>query len=181
MSSEEALMTLSGPRRSSVPGILGLAFLVIVLLAGCGKSTKQEPQKAAEQAAEAQVQVNLDEIRADDLKPILGEAKDDQSGVVDCTNAEDVFIIDYRYYDSDLQNIDQDMVTEMAPKIQALYKKYPNIDKVRFQVAVNSMTPGEWQPYVSFVVTREIYERTVWSGVMAEDFLQNVLELKRFR
>jgi hypothetical protein len=174
-------MTLSGNRRGSFLGIIGLALLLTAFLAGCSKGTKEATEQTEPKVGEAQAQVNLDEIRADDLKPVLGEARDDQSGVVDCTNAEDVFIIDYRYYDSDLQNIDQDMVTEMAPKIQALYKKYPNIDRVRFQIQINSTTPGEWRPYVSFVITREIYERTVWSGVMAEDFLQNMLELQRFR
>jgi hypothetical protein len=164
-------MRVSVRHRATRFGVLCLAFLSLAVLAAC-KGKKVEP---------AQAVVNAEEIRVDDLKPILGESADDASGVTDCTEGDGIFIISYRYFDADRQNIDDDMVTEMAPKIQALYKKYPKLDRVRFQIDVNSMTPGVWEPYVSFVLTRKIVDDTQWSGLLSEDFLRNVLELQRFR
>jgi hypothetical protein len=119
-------------------------------------------------------------VSLDTLKPILGEAKDDVSGILDVTKDEGEVMVSYRYYDADLANIDNDMVTDLAPKIQALYKNFKTLDRVVFQISVNGMTPAEWKPYSSFALTRKIVGEIQWSGILAEDFLRSVLEHQRY-
>jgi hypothetical protein len=110
----------------------------------------------------------------------LGEARDDISGVVDVTSNDTELVVSYRYFDADLQNIDNDMVTELAPKLQALYKKFPALNRVSFQVETNGEVPGSWKPYMSFVITRKIVDEIEWSGILAEDFLRALTEYKRY-
>ncbi len=152
---------------------LGLALLsvtMLALLAACQKKAVEEAKPAAPEEA----------LSLASLQPILGEAKDDMPGVLEVGEGQGDVAISYRYYDADAQNIDNDMVTELAPKIQALYKHFKTLDKVAFQITVNGATPGEWKPYSRFVLTRKIVEETQWSGLMAEDFLKSVLELHRY-
>ncbi len=159
--------------------LIGVALvgLVFFLMPACkGKSADDSSQKP--EKITPPIEITLGTLRS-----VLGVARDDNSGVVDFSAGLDKgeYVFNYRYYDSDLQNIDQDMVTEISPKIQALFKKFPMINRAVFRIQVNTANPGEWTPYVSFAITKAIVEKTQWSGLLTEDFLQNVLELKRFR
>lgn len=119
-------------------------------------------------------------VSLETLQPVLGEAKEDVPGVVDVTTGAEEVVINYRYYDADLLNIDNDMVTELAPKIQALYKNFKTLDRVVFRISINDATPGEWKPYSSFALTRKIVGEIQWSGILAEDFLRYALEHQRY-
>ncbi len=159
------------------PVVLYAAFFAAFALCVCLPACKAKDTGLLR--SQSQIRGAMDELRVADLKPVLGEARDDASGVVECSSTEDALVISYRYYDADLLNIDNDMVTEMAPKIQALYKKFHALDRIRFQVAINSTTPGKWEPYASFLITRTIVDEMQWSGILFEDFLKRVLEFHR--
>jgi hypothetical protein len=159
-----------GFRRSKLLASILLSLTMAVFLGACkGKAVEE-----AKPLAPAEV------ISLETLKPILGEAKDDMSGVQDVAVEADEVVIGYRYFDADLQNIDNDMVAELAPKIQALYKEFKTADRVVFQISINTEAPGEWKAYSSFALTRKIVDEIQWSGILAEDFLRAVLEHKRY-
>jgi hypothetical protein len=159
-----------GFRRTRFLGLILLSFTMITFLGACkGKTVEEAKPIAAEKV-----------VSLDTLKPIFGEAKEDMPGVQDVAKGEGEVIIAYRYYDADAQNIDNDMVAELAPKIQALYKNFKTLDRVAFQVTVNGAAPGEWKPYSRFVLTRKIVDEIQWSGILAEDFLKSVLEHQRY-
>ncbi len=159
-----------GFRRTRLVASVLLSLTMAAFLGACkGKAVEE-----AKPLAPAEV------VSFDTLKPILGEAKEDAAGVLDVTKGEGEVIISYRYYDADLANIDNDMVTELAPKIQALYKNFKTIDRVVFQVSINGPVPSEWKPYSSFALTRKIVGEIQWSGILAEDFLRAVLEHQRY-
>jgi hypothetical protein len=59
--------------------------------------------------------------------------------------------------------------------------KFKTLDRVVFQVTVNNPgAPGEWKAYADFTVNRKMIDELEWSGILAADFFQNVLGLKRF-
>jgi hypothetical protein len=163
-------MTNRGSRRIRLLGLALLAVAIVGFLGACKGKETEEAQ--AVQQAEA--------INLETLKPIFGEAKDDVSGVADVTSDAAALIVAYRYYDADLQNLENDLVTELAPKIQELYKTFRSLDRVVFEITVNSEAPGEWKPYVSFALIRKIVDEIQWSGILAEDFLRAVLDYKRY-
>jgi hypothetical protein len=153
---------------------MGIAFLTVLLvgfLPACKGRKTEELKPVAEQEV----------YSLDTLRPVLGQARDTASGILDVTGDARELIISYRYYDEDLKNYDDDMVLDLAPKIEAMYKKFKGIDRVIFQVTTNNpLSPGEWKPYVNFSLNRKIVEKVAWSGILTEDFFKNVIELKRF-
>jgi len=152
-------------------GFAFLALMIIGALASCKGKTRGDLPPVDEQ----------DVYTIDALKPILGEAKEDTSGVLDVTGDESELIVSYRYFDVDLINYDDDMVKDLAPKIEKLYAKFRKLDRVVFQVTANNpQSPGEWKSFVNFAVTRKIVDKIEWSGVLTADFFQNVIDLKRF-
>lgn len=159
-----------GSRRSRLVASILLSLTMVVFLGACKGKAVEETKPLAP----AEV------VSLETLKPILGEARDDMPGILDAVVEADEVTISYRYYDADMQNIDNDMVTELAPKIQALYKDFKTIDRVVFQVSINSETPGEFKPYSSFALTRKIVDEIQWSGILAEDFIKSVLEHKLY-
>jgi len=154
----------------SIAASILLSLTMIAFLGACkGKAVE-----------ETKTIVPAEIVSLETLKPVLGEAKDDMSGVQDVTQSEGEVVLNYRYFDADLQNIDNDMVTELAPKIQALYKNFKTLDRVVFRISINSATPGEWKLYSGFALTRKIVGEIQWSGILAEDFLRAALEHQRY-
>ncbi len=152
-------------------GIAILALVIIGLTSGCKGKKGEEVTPVEEQEI----------FTLDALKPVLGEAREDVSGILDVTGDANELVISYRYYDADLVNFDDDMVKELGPKIEALYLKFKTLDRVVFQVTANNPeAPGEWKPYANFAVNRKIVSELEWSGILTADFFQNVLDFKRF-
>ncbi len=152
----------------SAAAVLFLAVMTAAAVGACKKAETPPP------VSEEEV------LNIDTLKPILGEARDDVSGVLDVTGDAKELIVTYRYYDVDLKNYDDDMVTEMAPKIQALYKKFKTVDRVVFKLTANDpVTPGLWKPFLNFTITRKIENKLQWSGLLAVDFLKAVEDVER--
>lgn len=152
--------------------IIGL----IILLAGLSWSCKAKKSETSERAGGPAETITLDQ-----LKPVLGEAREDNSGVVDVTGDSNNLIISYRYFDADLKDYDDGLVKDLAPKIEALYRQFKNLNRVEFQVAVNDpQVPGKWKAYVNFAVHRKLVEKLEWSKILTDDFFRNVIDLKRF-
>jgi hypothetical protein len=154
--------------------LIGIAVLVLVIfggLAACKGKTSEALKPVEEQAV----------YTLDVLKPILGEAREDNSGIIDVTGDANELIIAYRYYDVDKLNYDDDMAKEIGPKIEALYAKFKKLDRVVFQVTANDpVVLGQWKPYVNFAITRKLVDELDWSSILTVDFFKNVIELKRF-
>jgi len=154
--------------------LLGIAGLILVMLGGLAacKGKQSEALKPVEEQAVYTLDV---------LKPVLGEAREDISGVLDVTGDANELIISYRYYDIDLNNYDDDMVKDLGPKIEALYAKFKKLDRVVFQVTTNNpLAPGEWKPYMNFALNRKLVDELDWSGILTADFFKNLIALKRF-
>jgi hypothetical protein len=112
---------------------------------------------------------------------VLGQAQDAVSGVLDVTGPANDLNVTYRYYDVDLKNYEDDMVKEMAPKIEALYKKFKDLDRVAFHIITNNPNAvGEWKPFMDFSLTRKTVSEISWSGLLTADFFKATIELKRF-
>ncbi len=153
------------------PSLAAVLFMAVVTAAAVGACKKAEtPPPVSEEEV----------LGIDALRPVLGEARDDVSGILDVTGDAKELVVTYRYYDVDLKNYDDDMVTEMAPKIQALYKKFKTVDRVVFKITANDpVTPGLWKPFLNFTITRKIENKIQWSGILAVDFLKAVEDVQR--
>ncbi len=120
------------------------------------------------------------EVTLDAVKPVLGTANDFASGVIDVTQGSGEVIIAYRYYDADLGNYEADFASEMAPRIQALYKKFKTLDRIHFQVTANSATAPElWQPFAEFMVDRKTVEEIHWTGFLVKYLEDLVIKNKK--
>jgi len=133
------------------------------------------------EAEESQAKAVIEDINLETLKPILGEAREDNSGLIDVTGDSQETIIAYRYYDADRQNYDDGLVQDLAPKIEKLYQTFKTLDRVIFQVSVNDpQVTGQWKPYVSFTVNRELVKKIEWTNILTGDFFRNMIDVKRF-
>jgi len=151
-------------------GIVFLAFLAAGLFVACQGHKAPEARNAPVSA----------EITLDGLKSVLGTANDYASGVVDLPRGDGEPIVAYRYYDVDLQNYETDFASEMAPRIQALYKKFGTLDRIRFQVTSNSpVTQGLWKPFTEFELDRKTVEEIHWTGLLARYLHDLVIKNKR--
>ncbi len=152
-------------------GIAILALMIVGALAACKGKQGDDLKPVAEQEV----------FTLDVLKPVLGEAVADASGILDVTGDANELIISYRYYDVDASNYEDDMVRELGPKIEALYAKFKTLDRVVFQLTTNDpQAPGTWKPYVDFAVNRKLVNELEWSGILTADFFKNIIEIKRY-
>lgn len=150
------------------PRFLGWALLAILaaaLAVACqGKQGGTPPAKPA-----------FDEVTLDTVKSVLGTANDFASGVIDVTQGNGELIVAYRYYDADLGNYEADFASEMAPRLQALYKRFKSIDRIHFQITANSATAPElWEPFAEFAVDRKTIEEIHWTGFLVK-YLQDLV------
>ena len=122
----------------------------------------------------------VEPITINDVRSVLGAANDFVSGVLDFSPGDEEVIITYRYYDADLDNYETDFANEIAPRIQALYKRFKTIDRVHFQVIANSVTePVTWKPFTEFVTDRKTLEELHWTGFVARYVMEQVIKNKK--
>jgi hypothetical protein len=153
-----------------IAGAVALAALVVVAAAAC-RGGKAPATSGAPLSGE---------ITTDGVKTVLGAANDYASGVVDVTQGQGEVIVAYRYYDVDLQNYETDFAAELAPRVQALYKRFPSLDRVHFQVTANNpVTAGLWEPFTEFVLDRKTVEEIHWTGFLSRYLLDLVLKNKK--
>ena len=122
-------------------GIAILALMLVGALAACKGKKGEELKPVAEQEV----------FTLDVLEPVLGEAREDNSGILDVTGDANELIISYRFFDVDQLNIDDDMVRDLGPKIEALYAKFKPLDRVVFQVTTERPSdPGGMEALCEF-------------------------------
>ncbi len=134
--------------------------------------------KPAPQQPKAKV---VNEVTLGEVQSVLGVAKDDNSGVSDFSQGDNgQVIIAYHYYDVDESNYENDFATDITPKIQQMYKKFKNFNRVRFEVVTNnpSGTPL-WIPFSAFDIDRHTIEELHYTWFVARYILDQVLKGKR--
>jgi hypothetical protein len=159
-----------GIRLTKLAGYIFLGLVAVCFLAVCKSQKSEELKPVAEQEV----------YTLDTLQPVFGVAAEDHSGILDVTGDANTLIISYRYYDDDMKNYDDDMVKELAPKIDAMYKKFKGLDHVVFNLTTNDpLSPGTWKEYMSFGLRRKVVEEVGWSGILTDDFFKRVIDLHR--
>jgi hypothetical protein len=138
-----------------VYGLLALAALVAVIMPAC---------KKADQGGE----ITLDSVAA-----VMGKPSSSASGVSEMAKDGDVYIINYHLMIADMKDFDVVIGTDLAPKIAALYKAFPNLDKVTFTVETGDPSnPANVNPYCDFDMTRKIYQQLNWTNLLARDLFK---------
>jgi hypothetical protein len=157
-------------RKFTLSGIIGCAFIVFLLAALPAACRGKKADPAAGEAP-----MTLDEAKA-----VLGAANDFASGAVDVSSGEGQVIVAYRYYDVDLQNYEADFSAEVAPKVQAFFRKFKTVDNLHLQVMANdASTPGLWKPFSEFTLDRKTVEKIQWTGMLAKYIEDEVLKTKK--
>jgi hypothetical protein len=157
-------------RRGPMIGGLGpivLAGLVVASAAAC-KTEKPAAPKTEEMLSLAA------------MTPVFGDAKDTKSGLADFTQSDTEIVVSYHLYLADLTKTDQEIARDLAPKIRKLYGRFPSVDRARFEVSLpDQSSPDDWNPYVSFVLTRKIVKETGWSDLLDTDLLSVAIDVRR--
>lgn len=157
-------------RRNSAALILGMA---LILCAAVGPALAGQASKPG-QTVKPRV---IDELTLPEMRVVLGTPRDDSSGISDFSQGDDGgIIIAYHYYDVDRDNYETDFASEIAPKLQALYQKYKNLDRVTFEIVTNNRdAPPLWKPFSEFTMDRKTLEKLHWTWFVARDVLDQVL------
>jgi len=157
-------------RRVSGSWGVGLAVLAGLVLWGSGACRSE---KSAQPKTE-------DALSLAALTPVLGEARDTSSGLADFTQSDEEIILSYHLYLTDRTNADQEIARDLAPKIRKLYGHFRTVDRVSFEVSLPDPSSAvDWNPYVSFVMTRKLVKETGWSDLLDTDLLSVALDVKR--
>lgn len=150
----------------STPLIMGL--LLIAFLGACKSEEKKEE--------ESEMLVISKEM----LVPIFGEGEGSVSGLMDVEQSSTELKISYYFFIEDISVFDEEIESDLAPKIQELYAKRPEVDRVVFTVYVPEMGETPYKPYVSFATTRKLVEETNWADLLELEFFDVVLDVKYF-
>lgn len=139
---------------------------------------------AAAQAKPAQPSVKekvVNEVTLSEVQSIFGIARDDHSGVSDFSRGDNGgIIIAYHYYDVDESHYENDFAMDITPKIQQMYKKFKNFDKVRFEVVTNNpAAPPLWIPFAAFDIDRKTVEQLHYTYFVAKYILDQTLQNKK--
>jgi hypothetical protein len=147
---------------------LAIGLLLIAFLWGCKSEEKKEE--------EGEMFIISNEM----LTPIFGEGEGSVSGLLDSEQSQDELQISYYFYTESMGDIDDEIEADLAPKIQELYSKIPEVERVAFSVNVPEEGEPPYKPYVSFVTTRELVEKTDWSNLLELEFFKAVMDVKYY-
>ena len=146
--------------------------LVLGLTVAAAEAAQAKPagQPTKEKAVEA--------LTLSDVRSVLGTPMDVSSGVADFSLGDSrEVIIAYRYYDVDQDNYETDFAAEIAPLLQKLYKKFKNLDRVRFEIVTNNPSALPlWKPFSQFSMDRKTLEKLHWTWFVTRDILDQVLK-----
>jgi hypothetical protein len=151
---------------------LGFAALIGLLVAGAVvcRAEKSAAAKTGEMLTLAT------------LTPVFGQAEDVRSGLADFTQSDTEIVLSYHLYLTDMADPVAAISRDLAPKIRKLYGHFPHVDRVSFGISLpDQSSPGNWNPYVSFTLTRKIVKETGWSDLMDTDLLSVALDVHRAR
>ena len=163
-----------------VLGLLLLGFAVIFILNACSKAEEQaKAEKKADNQEAAAMKFEDESMTLQTLRPIFGEAKDAESGIYDAIFSDNELFISYRFYTTEASEIDDDIGLELAPRIEKFYNTFKSPDRIVFGIYVSRPdNSGRWDPYCSFVVTRQIIKQSEWTTLIAKEFFKFVKDLK---
>jgi len=154
----------------------GTLIAVVILSLSAVPAVAQAKPQAAASDEKVINHVTFREVRA-----VLGRASDDNSGVSDFSQGDNGgVIIAYHYYDVDQANYETDFASEITPKIQQMYLKFKNFDRVRFEVVTNNPSaPPLWIPFAAFEIDRKTIEQLHYTWFVARYILDEVLKHKK--
>jgi hypothetical protein len=166
----EAEISLKGdtPMTSKRCSVSGLTLILGLALVSALAAQGQQPAKTKV----------MDEITLPNLRSVLGTPMDDASGISDFSRGDNgEIIIAFHYYDVDQDNYETDFASEIAPRLQTLYGKFKNLDRVRFEIVTNSPDAmPQWKPFSMFTMDRKTLEKLHWTWFVARDVLDQVLK-----
>lgn len=143
---------------------------VIIFLAGMNYGCKSKTTKESEAEEKGEVEI----LSVDMLYPIFGRGEEETSGIYDVNQSgEDVFI-SYRYIPPDPDKGYDEIGQDLAPKIKSFYEKFPKIDRTVFEIYVPTEEELGWKKFVSFDMTRKIFDEVEWTNLMNIDLLRIV-------
>jgi hypothetical protein len=148
---------------------LAIGLLLAAFLGACKSEEKKEE--------EGEMMIISKEM----LIPIFGEGEGSVSGLMDVEQSQDELKISYYFFTEDMSDFDEEIEADLAPKIQELYNKISEVDRVAFTVYVPEMGEPPYEPYVSFVTTREIVEKTDWMNLLELEFFKVVIDVKYYK
>lgn len=149
-----------------VPLVVG--FLLIAFLGACKSEEKME------------VPTETTLIDKEMLIPVLGQGGGSTSGVLDVEQDPDEVKISYYFFIEDMTYFDEEIQSDLAPKIPKLYAAIPELDRVAFTIDVPTFGDDPYKPYVSFVVTRKLVEETDWDNLLELEFFNVVMDVKYY-
>lgn len=152
----------------SFSSLLVMGFLLVVFLGACKSEEKKEAKR------------EILNISKEMLIPIFGEGEGSVSGLMDVEQATTELKISYYFFIEDMSIFDEEIERDLAPEIQELYEKIPEVDRVAFTVYVPEMDETPYKPYVSFVTTRELVEKTNWANLLELEFFKVVMDVKYY-
>jgi hypothetical protein len=158
--------------------IFGLVFPLLLgfLLATSFTACKSE-EKSEEKTGEGIVPMV---ISKDTLIPVLGVGEGSVSGLLDVEKSRDELKVSYYYFIEDMAYFDEEIERDLAPKIQEMYKNIPELDRVAFTINIPTLDETPYKPYVSFVVTRDLVEKTEWTNLLELEFFKVVMDVKYY-
>jgi hypothetical protein len=103
----------------------------------------------------------------------MGRASGSASGVSELAKEGDTYVINYHLMIHDMKDFDVVIGTDLAPKIEALYKTFKSMDKVTFTVETGDPSnPANVNPYCDFDMTRKVYQQLNWTNLLARDLFK---------
>jgi hypothetical protein len=134
---------------------LALAALAVVLIPACkSKAPAQD--------------ITLDSVAA-----VMGKPTGSASGVSELAKEGDTYIINYHLMIADMKDFDTVIGTDLAPKIDSLYRTFKSLDKATFTVETGDPSnPANVNPYCDFDMTRKIYQQLNWTNLLARDLFK---------
>lgn len=157
---------------------LGFTLLIAAAaLMAAGPAAAQQALKAPA----ANPNKAVEGLTLEDVRSVLGTPGDDLSGVSDFSLAQGgAVVIAYRYYDVDQDNYEADFASEIAPKLQALYRRFKSLDRLRFEIITNNpQAPPLWTPFSQFEMDRKTLEKLHWTWFVARDIVDQVVKNKK--
>jgi len=158
-------------KRGKLVAMVGLAVLAVAVLFVSAYQGKQ--------ATAPQTQgMGPEHLTLEKIQAIMGKPGPRHSGAFDVTEAENEYFIVYHFYTTQVEDIDDDIGLDMAPKIRDLYAKVKRLDRVIFDVDVwREGVDPEWASYCHFLMTRKTIEKSGWTAALDKDLLKMVLDL----
>jgi hypothetical protein len=140
-------------------GLIALFILTAMSISAC----KEKPAAPAEA-----VKLEFEAVAA-----IMEKAEAQVSGISELIKTSDGYEINYHLYLAAQQDFDGQIGADLAPKIEKLYKTFPALDKVTFSVETpDPSNTARWRPYCSFDMSRQIYNQTNWTNLLARDLFK---------